>query len=762
MKLTRINKIRDYRIFQNFSWPNDHLPFGTLNLIYGCNWSGKTRLASLLLHLEDNSAISEGQIGLEFDETNRVEGKNLPTATVPQVRVFNRDFIESIILPSGTKMAPIYYFGKDSAEKQRQVEVLREQYNEATTEVTERESENKDAEKNLDDFCIEKAKDIKEFLISSHTQRYSNYDKRNFKLAIEGFTDESRNDALLTNENKEKLRKQKDTQPKSKIAKVIVQIPDFAAIAARAETLLNRSVVSQLIDELKMDLEVSDWVQRGLSLHSGERKTDTCRFCGNPLTVERRNLLQAHFNDEFTTFQSTISDELKSLRRYRDDLIDINFPDSSRLYDHLATEYEQRVAEARVSIAEGVSFLDVIYEALQCKMAAPFKAGSKVGGTGTIPDHDALEGAIKSVNKIIEKHNVTTREFQDRVNQACETLERFYVSEAFPDYKEKKAALEQEEAILRAASEKAKRLKEQIAIIERDIIENRRPAEELNMELRAYLGHGEIRFDVMESGYTLKRAGLNAVHLSEGEKSAIAFLYFLKSLQDKAFDLKGGVVVIDDPVSSLDSNTLFSAFGYMKERVKDAGQIFILTHNFAFFRQVRNWFFHHNEIKKNRKLRPGRYYMLRTYVRDGQRSASLTPIDPLLEKYESEYHYLFKTVYKEVQRGDSDVGFEYYYGMPNIARRLLEAFLAFRYPDVQGTLWKRVEQVDFNPERKVRILRLLNTYSHSESIEEPEHDPTVLIETRAILCDLLALIKHEDSAHYQAMKRLVSALEDTE
>ncbi len=41
---------------------------------------------------------------------------------------------------------------------------------------------------------------------------------------------------------------------------------------------------------------------------------------------------------------------------------------------------------------------------------------------------------------------------------------------------------------------------------------------------------------------------------SEGERTAIAFLYFLKSLQDKSFDLANGIVVIDDPVSSLDAN----------------------------------------------------------------------------------------------------------------------------------------------------------------------------------------------------------------
>jgi wobble nucleotide-excising tRNase len=205
---------------------------------------------------------------------------------------------------------------------------------------------------------------------------------------------------------------------------------------------------------------------------------------------------------------------------------------------------------------------------------------------------------------------------------------------------------------------------------------------------------------------------------------------------------------------------LFSAFGYMKERTKDAGQLFVLTHNFGFFRQVRNWFHHlPNQRKKDPNLRPGRFYLLRAYVEDGRRTASLGRMDPLLEQYESEYHYLFKTIHDEANRADSEVVLQQYYGLPNIARRLLEAFLAFRHPDMEGDLSKRLDQVSFDSGRKTRILRLLHTYSHAASIADPEHDPTVLSETKPVLRDVLALIESVDPSHYRAMTRLVSAPE---
>lgn len=62
-----------------------------------------------------------------------------------------------------------------------------------------------------------------------------------------------------------------------------------------------------------------------------------------------------------------------------------------------------------------------------------------------------------------------------------------------------------------------------------------------------------------ETGYQINRNGTIAKNPREGEKPAITFLYFLKSPEDKSFSLKNGIVVIDDPVSSiaLTSRNLF-------------------------------------------------------------------------------------------------------------------------------------------------------------------------------------------------------------
>ncbi len=250
--------------------------------------------------------------------------------------------------------------------------------------------------------------------------------------------------------------------------------------------------------------------------------------------------------------------------------------------------------------------------------------------------------------------------------------------------------------------------------MEREIVEHRQPAEELNDELAKYLGHDELRLEVKDTGYALLRRGVVADSLSEGERTALSLLYFLKTLGDRRFDLDEGVVVLDDPVSSLDANSLYLAFGYIRRRTEDAGQLFVLTHNFTFFRQVRNWFHHlRGQGKNDIDRRPARFYMLDRVGDEIPRRTTIRRLDPLLEGYDSEYHYLFARVYRGVN--ETDGGLEEAYGLPNIARRLLEMFLAFREPQIAGGLEKKLKGIECDEAKKLRILRFVHTHSHSDA-----------------------------------------------
>ncbi len=217
-----------------------------------------------------------------------------------------------------------------------------------------------------------------------------------------------------------------------------------------------------------------------------------------------------------------------------------------------------------------------------------------------------------------------------------------------------------------------------------------------------------------------------------------------------------------DPVSSLDENSIYLAFGYIRQRTQDAAQLFLLMHNFTFFRQVRNWFHNLTGQRRNQvNRRPARFYMLDQVLDSETRCTALRPLDPLLEQYESEYHYLFARVYRERSIA-TETALEQLYDIPNVARRLFETFLAFRQPQVPGELWKKLQNTQFDQSKKLRIIRFVHTYSRSERIGDPEHDPSLLGEARSVLDDILAFIKAEDPGHFEAMVEVVESTDESD
>lgn len=754
MRLTRITKIR-HRIFRDFGWPSDLHLFAQFNVIYGWNGCGKTTLSSLLSLVEKKVALTEGEAELEFDASTKVAGSAFASAPLPQVRVFNRDFINATLQFVGG-IAPIYFLGEDSVEKQTQVEKLTNQLTSAEAEVDGATSAKRNAETRLDDFCVAQAKVIKELLTTGNSTAYNNYDKRKFKQAAQALTVQTAGAAILSDNQKAPLRHQKDAQPKPTIEKVIAPSLDLGALTQKVNALVARSVVAQTLDELTSNKDLAAWVQHGLMLHSGEHASDICRFCRQPLQAARRSALEAHFNDAFAAFQQELTTLLSNLRTATQRLHSLRLPEGSRFYEALVPEVVTATASVSAGLAADEAVIHALVAHVEAKRDNPFSPAAEASVSAEPPS--TLGAAVTALNALVDQHNRMSEDFKRSVDDACQKLEASYVAEVHAEYLQRVKAVKIAETALEAVNGKPAGIKAQIHALESEILEHQRPADELTKELREYLGRDELHFEVKGTGYALTRGGQPVSHLSEGERTAIAFLYFLKSLQDKTFNMANGIVVIDDPVSSLDANALFSAFGYMKERTTQCGQLLILTHSLPFFRLVKNWFHHlPGQRKRNVEDRPARFFLLRSRPdSNGSRTVQLGPLDRLLEEYESEYQYLFKRVYDEAHRVDVD-SLEHHYGLPNVARRLVEAFLAFRFPDLGGDdLFHRFERVKFDNAKKTRILRLLNTYSHAVAISDPEHDLSLLAETQPVLLDVLDMMKAVDKEHYEGLERLVA------
>ena len=747
--IEKIQKLDHPGTLRNFRWPPNMPSFGRYNLIYGWNGSGKTTISRLFQALEMQKPA-------EFDVDLSIKGRNVNGSDFEQintpVRVFNRDFVSDNVFPaSGGGMAPILVLGKHSVQKQQAIERLKKNHAAAEATLQGARSANAAAAKALDQHCIDRAKAIKDILRSSASSRYNNYNKSDYRQCAEKMVSAGAATSyrLCDSEREKLLLLHLRSTPKAKISGIAYQLPVLSTHAKEVSRLLETTVVSAVIQSLKDDQALSSWVYQGRGLHQ-ERHTDRCLFCDQALPRDRMRDLETHFSDEYEQFLRSLDNQLETLGKASKQAELMELPHSSDFYEELSGEYETAKGKLIEASKTGKALLDALVEEVKRKKGRAFESYMLDTPVPEMPPE-----ILESVNQAVRKHNSACDEFETQVKQARERLEANSVAETLEDFNRLVNDENNVQSDVARASSNAERFVEQIKELERDITEHQRPADELNRDLHRYLGHGELQLAVKDTGYAIMRNGKQAQALSEGENTAIALLYFLKSLQDRGFDSSKGVVVLDDPVSSLDANALFLAFGYIQQRTQDVAQLFILTHNFTFFRNVKNWFHHlKGQRKSDVNVRPARFYMLDWRFDGAQRFSELRPLDPLLERYESEYHYLFSRIYLEAQ-ATSLIALEENYVLPNMARRLLEGFLAFRRPQASGELWHKLKDMDFDEAAKTRIMRFVHTYSHSDSIGEPEHDLSSLAEARPVLQSILDFMKTQDPGHFEAMESLV-------
>jgi wobble nucleotide-excising tRNase len=207
--------------------------------------------------------------------------------------------------------------------------------------------------------------------------------------------------------------------------------------------------------------------------------------------------------------------------------------------------------------------------------------------------------SIVKANICIEKCNQKTRDFSNAKKDAESELEKYYLSEILDEVNSTRKEIGVLENECKNIREGDSNDPDSLSLTEiQDRINNNKnkistsgtACEEINEQLKTFLGRDDLIFEVVEGGYEVKRNGKTADRLSEGEKTAIAFVYFTIHLKDRDFDISKEIIVIDDPISSMDSNSIFQAFSFLKNSVKDANQVFILTHNFDMLLFICNFF----------------------------------------------------------------------------------------------------------------------------------------------------------------------------
>ena len=261
-----------------------------------------------------------------------------------------------------------------------------------------------------------------------------------------------------------------------------------------------------------------------------------------------------------------------------------------------------------------------------------------------------------------------------------------------------------------------------------------------------------------------------ANNLSEGEGNLIAFCYFMATLEKTNTKDTPPIIWIDDPVSSLDSNHIFSIYSLIKytffpyeESENRVGfeQLFISTHSLKFLKYLTRL-----PNKKEKKESPNEkekkespnekekkespnekekkaYFLIERW---GDSSAIKKMPDHL--KSGTEFTYLFAQLYECANPEEKENTSSIYYNFGNNMRKFLETYLYYKYPDEEDPVSMNNLKKFFGELEAIRINRIINEYSHAKGAMEEPFDGAEVKEVAELIIDT---IKGKDKAQYKAL-----------
>lgn len=761
-RIIRIRKIGDYRLFQN--WTDEGRPqeFARVNLIYGQNGSGKSTLANLFRDCSmEDVATPAAALELEVEQaggrTNVAEGDQL---FWPRVRVFNADYMRQNLRfddASGPSPDSHLTLGKPNVDAEGRLKKASERLAEIQPKLQPAQEQAQTAERQLDRRMTEVAGGVVTDLRSSSVATYratNTYTKANVRALLEG--DAAIFDRASADAAADLATALSSTMPTPTLTLRAVLVGEAELQMARE--LLTANVVVNVIETLRGHPERAEWVQEGIGLHE---ELNTCLFCGQPVTEERKEQLSAHFDTSLTTLQSEISALLTTLNAsvdgsvaYRDKI-----PKDGELYPELAGELRLARAAYRAAHDSYAHQIGSLTEALGSKRSNPFQSLDLGDDFALVPP------ATADIEAVVRKHSDKSTAHSEEVAEAARRVELARVKEFSTEHAERKSDVRAKQKLASDLQTEIQRLGQEIVALQNLSADPVPSAEELTKNVARLLGRADLKFTTTVDGkkYVIERLDRPARHLSEGERTSIALLHFLIGVRKDMTSGDEPIVIIDDPVSSLDDNILFGASSYLWSELVTStfvSQVFLLTHNFELFRQ---WLVQLENA--GRRVADGyTVHEIRARYRDDRSGTTRrqpqidpwTDNDKLSRRLRSQYHFLFARVADSVIEASPGLSLAEQMNLlalaPNAARKMLESFLSFRFPQQMGDFHAgMVAALGVVADQSIRthVERYLHAYSHNE-----EGNISALVgpsEATVVLRSLFQMMRFVDEAHFDAM-----------
>lgn len=733
-----VKSIKNFGIFKDTNTNAGH-PFYQFNLLYGFNYSGKTTLSRVFRAMQLGE-MPDGFTGASFEvdrhETASIKSSNLHK--VENLRVFNSDYIAKNVNFDESSVSPVLIVGESNIELETELDDIEISIaeNEAIKVLKQDEVDRRGREKGRRLTAV--GQSITELNVLGR----STFNASSVKLMLS----DSKSSHSLSPTQLSACIDTAKASASSTVPKAVLKVPNMTSLYDEIQIIMATSVTQTTIAELDADKALRDWIENGLEKHD---VGGACGFCKNQISATRLEELNSYFNEAYKRLSQRVDNAISTVDSMQ---FVSTIPQTSQLYSDLQSRFDQlraTIEPINQSFNETKAALIRLLNTKKEQMADSLKflrPNYPVPLTNAIVLRDRFDG-------LIEEHNQRASNHSKEQRQAIEKIKRHYVYKEATEFDHIQEQKEIETLILETvqAQEIINAKEERKIVIQAEINNTKQGAQSLNDNLRQYFGKTDIAIKPVDDTYKFIRQEQEAKHLSDGERTAIAFAYFITQLEDESLVGTKPIVYLDDPICSLDSNHIYNVLGIIKSKLghEHVEQLFISTHNFEFFNLVKTWLSYFGRTKTGTTKRA--QFFLVNRISD---QSKIEPLPKLLKDHRSEYAYLISQVKEAVERPQNFDSI----AVQSYVRKILEVYFSFRFnltefrgngkDQIAPNLLKDIEDAEVKANT---LYEYMNEKCHAKSMALGVQFPEAVQPQLANAWDIITnAIEANDKPHYDA------------
>jgi len=570
-----------------------------INFFYGANGSGKTTISKIIATPESYSTC----------EVSWQQNEKMKTL------VFNEDFITEYFYKKD-ELLGIYTIGGEEKKieeeivtKNNKCEELQNEIDKLRRSLVKKEQDQDKFFNNFKENCWNNGFLTLKTEFDSFFVGYKS-NKNNFANKI--LEEKSSTAQLLKKENlKEKydLIYDKNIQTINELPLINVELKERIEKLETNQNILQTPIIGKKdvnIAKMIEKLHNHDWVKQGKAFYeknyNEEKGAYVCPFCQQLTSDEFKKQLEEYFDE---SYKQSI-EELENFINVYSDLSD----DIKTFLDQILKNDNKYLNENKNTLQDKLKIIEEIMNNNLQKLEVKINKPSETIKIETIIEHiNGIILILNDINKKIKEHNLIVNNKEKEKQRLNAEIWKFIVSKLQSDidnYEYQKndidKALESLNKQIYDKETDINNLNKEIAELEKKIKSVKPTVNAINKILDSFGFRGfKLKpTDDNKHYQVIRNDGSDAKKtLSEGERNFLVFLYFYHLIygaenpeeeitQDK-------ILVIDDPVSSLDSEILFIVSTLIRsilDRVRDTKridtvkQVLLFTHNAYFFREI--------------------------------------------------------------------------------------------------------------------------------------------------------------------------------